>query len=128
MTFHMKNGQTICFHQLQYCFGCCLYCRSLEKLSENNGFFLILIKLVSNYLLSAPPRWLTHSTNFSWRSWVHLIRVLLESTAPVEAELPEVTDTLSLGECFSCWEEKFSRPSGELYELQLACPKITSHN
>ena len=44
-------------------------------------WFLVFVfskaaKLISNYLLSAPPRLLTHLTNCSWRSWVHLIRFL----------------------------------------------------
>ena len=69
-------------------------------------------------LLSAPPRRFTHSTNFSWSSWVHLILVLLETTDPFELEFPELVGMLPVGDSISCWEEKLSCAEGKLNEPQ----------
>ena len=56
--------------------------------------------------LSAPPRRFTHSTNWLWRSWVHLMRVLLEAATLDNTELLFV---MEIG--FGSWERQGLLPT-----------------
>lgn len=76
----MEDGQSIGVHQLKDCLWSCLYIHIY--ITNQNHYQTGNISLITrgksfSYLLSAPPRWFTHSTNRLWSSWFHLILVLV---------------------------------------------------
>lgn len=107
MTFDLNDGQSFCFHHLQYGLWFCFYYYLINQWRQSIKDSPLTIEQSSyQFTYLQQPRLLTHLINFSWRPWVHLIRFLLEKIGPEDPEPLEVEEPSPkcLVDDSSCWD------------------------